>query len=87
VFCELLYFLAFVVLAWVLETAGAAVHPDSIGYAMSITRMRTNGNDRRMWNETPTVSEATFDYVFHACACCDVHITAGMPELRYRTGI
>lgn len=42
--------------------------------------MRTNGNDRRMWNETPTVSEATFDYVFHACACCDVHITAGMPE-------
>jgi hypothetical protein len=63
------------------------VHPDSIGYAISITRMRTNGNDRRMWNETPTVSEATFDYVFHACACCDVHITAGMPELRYRTGI
>ena len=63
----------FVVLAWVLETADAAVHPDSIGYAISITRMRTNGNDRRMWNETPTVSEATFDYVFHACAC-GVHV-------------
>jgi hypothetical protein len=79
----------FVVLAWVLETADAAVHPDSIGYAISITRMRTNGNDRRMWNETPTVSEATFEITFfmpvRAGCMCTAPAHAG--ELRYLTGI